>query len=186
MQSQGTATHAISISTVILAVALAVPLLGGCAPEPQSPTAGLTKPVDPPVPPDLGRAPGITESEGPYNMYVAEGVRTVCSGPDPFFAFDSASPSNTDQPTMQTLVTCMRTGALRGRSIRLVGHTDPRGTPNFNEGLGLQRAQKVKAFLVSRGIEEDRILVATMGAEDASHAPEHWATDRRVAIQLVP
>ena len=117
MESQGTATH-VSFSTVLLAAVLAVPVvalspwLAGCAPEPQSPTAGLTKPVDPPVPPDLGRAPGITESETLYNIYVAEGVRSVCSGPDPFFAFDSAQPANTDQPTMQTLVTCMRSGAL--------------------------------------------------------------------------
>jgi hypothetical protein len=50
--------------------------------HPKSPVAGLTKPVDPPEMPNLGRKPGTIEVDLPYNMYVAESLRTTCAGPD--------------------------------------------------------------------------------------------------------
>jgi outer membrane protein OmpA-like peptidoglycan-associated protein len=39
----------------------------------------------------------------------------------------------------------MRKGPLSGRSIRLLGHTDPRGTEAYNEQLRLERAANVKS-----------------------------------------
>ncbi len=128
----------------------------------------------------------IEEIEGPWSMYVAESVRLVCSGPDPFFAFDSSKPMLADQPTMKNLVECMLSGALRGRTIKLTGRTDPRGTAGLNADLGLRRAEKVKKFLVANGIEQGRIETASMGAEDAAQEPKDWARDRRVQIELVP
>jgi len=171
----------------VLAAVLALPVLGGCnTEEPKSPTAGLTEPFNPPMPPDLGRAPGTVEVDGLYSMYITESVRTLCSGPDPFFAFDSSKPKGDDQPTMRTLLSCMITGPLHGRTIRLIGHTDPRGTSEHNEDLGLRRAQKVKNFLVTNGIDQARVETASMGAEGAEQAPKDWGKDRRVQIQLVP
>jgi peptidoglycan-associated lipoprotein len=129
----------------IVAALLALPALGGCATEePKSPDRGLTEPFKPPSPPDLGRAPGTVEIDGLYSMYITESIRNVCSGPDPFFTFDSSKPTGPDQPTMRNLVDCMTSGALRGRSIRLIGHADPRGTDVHNDELGLKRAEKVK------------------------------------------
>jgi peptidoglycan-associated lipoprotein len=172
----------------VVAALLALPLLGGCATEePKSPDRGLTEPFHPPVPQDLARTPGtVEEVDGPYSMFITEPVRTVCSGPDPFFAFDSSKTTTNDQPTMKTLVVCMISGPLRGKSIRLIGHTDPRGTDAHNDELGLRRAAKVKRFLVTNGIEQERIEVASMGAEGAALAPKEWGKDRRVQIQLVP
>ena len=56
----------------------------------------------------------------------------------------------------------------------------------YNEQLGLQRAEKVKKFLVASGIDPARILIASMGAEDAATGPSSWPADRRVQIELVP
>jgi peptidoglycan-associated lipoprotein len=125
------------------------------------------------------------EIDGLYSMFITEPVRTVCAGPDPFFSFDSSKPKADDQPTMRTLLTCMITGPLRGKTIRLIGHTDPRGTATYNDDLGLARAEKVKKFLVTNGIDESRVLTASMGAEGAAEAPKDWGKDRRVQIQLV-
>ena len=87
---------------------------------------------------------------------------------------------------MKVLVECMTSGPLRGKRIRLVGHTNPRGTDAHNDNLGLRRAQRVKTFLVGNGIEQERIETASMGAEGAAQAPKDWGRDRRVRIQLVP
>jgi outer membrane protein OmpA-like peptidoglycan-associated protein len=110
----------------------------------------------------------------------------MCSGPDAFFKFDSSKPTPTDQPTMNVLLTCMTSGPLRGRNIRLTGYTDPRGTDEHNDVLGLSRAEKVKRFLVNGGIDRSRIETASMGAEGARQAPRDWGNDRRVQVDIVP
>ena len=56
--------------------------------------------------------------------------------------FDSAD-AKKDQPTMQMLSNCMIDGPLRGKTIKLIGHTDPRGSVGYNDKLGLERAEKV-------------------------------------------
>ncbi len=136
--------------------------------------------------PDLGRGAPRTTVEGAYSMFVAEPVRKVCSGPPPFFEFDSASTRDADQSTMQTLADCMVSGALKGKSIKLIGHTDPRGTPNYNEKLGLERAERVKNYLVTHGVDTTRVQVESVGEDKASPAPKDWPKNRRVEVQLVP
>lgn len=159
-------------------------LVGCHSPEPESPSAGLTNAVAPPTPPNLGRgAPRVTV-EGGYSMYVAEPVRRVCSGTVPFFEFDSSDTRDRDQPTMQSLADCMVSGPLRGKSIKLVGHTDPRGTADYNERLGLERAERVKRYLVTHGVDANRVDVGSVGEEAASPEAKDWAKDRRVEIQL--
>jgi len=128
----------------------------------------------------------LVEVDGPYSMYVTEEVHRMCAGSDPFFAFDASKPLGDDQPTMKNLVLCMTSGPLQGKTIRLIGHADPRGTAAYNLELGLERAEKVKKFLVANGIAPARVETASMGSEDAAKAPKDWAADRRVEIQLVP
>jgi peptidoglycan-associated lipoprotein len=174
-------THALlALSLVTCAAALAA-----ChdSPEPQSPAAGLTN-AEPPRMPDLGRGAPRTKIVGGYAMYVAEPVRKVCSGSPPFFEFDSADTRGTDQPTMQTLADCMLTGPLKDRSIRLIGHTDPRGTPGYNAKLGLERAERVKSYLITHGVDTARVQLESVGEDEASPAPKDWAKDRRVEVQL--
>jgi len=154
--------------------------------EPESPTAGLTRPIDPPQPPDLGRGPGTVEVMTTYNMYIDDGIRTVCAGPDPFFSYSSSKPSARDEATMKLLADCMTSGPLREKKILLVGRTDPRGTEDYNAKLGLERAESVKSFLVSHGVDQARVETTSLGKEDASPTPAGWAGDRRVEIRLAP
>ncbi len=160
--------------------------LAGCrSPAPESPSAGLTNAAAAPRAPDLGRGAPRVRVEGAYSMYVAEPVRKVCSGSVPFFAFDSSDTREDDQPTMKTLAECMISGPLSGKTIKLIGHTDPRGTPGYNEKLGLERAERVKHYLVAHGVDANRVQVDSAGEEQASGAPNDWPKDRRVEIQLV-
>lgn len=174
------------LSASLLALPVAVlPALGcAAAPEPQQRTAGLTKPIDPPQPPPLGHGPATVEVDAIYSMWMTDSVRTMCKGPDPFFKFDSAKTMATDEPTMKNLADCMATGPLRGKSIKLIGHADPRGSADYNDQLGLARAQKVKKFLTDNGIEDARVQTATAGKDQASPEPKDWPADRRVEIQL--
>ncbi len=153
--------------------------------EPTSPSTGLTRPVDPPTMPDLGRGASRTSQDTLYGVFVGDALVRSCSGPAPFFEFDSTDPKK-DQPTMQMLANCMIDGPLKGKTIKLVGHTDPRGSESYNDKLGLERAGRVKQYLVTHGVNDNRVQVASVGEDDAREAPEKWKKDRRVEIQLVP
>ncbi len=50
--------------------------------------------------------------------------------------------------------------------IRVVGHTDTMGTAESNDALSLQRAETIKAKLVSEGVPADIIEVASHGETD--------------------
>ena len=118
--------------------------VAGCnsATEPTTKVAGLDKPADPPKMPDLGHGAPRSETDQMYNLWLAPGVASICSGPSPFFSFDSSKPDTESQPTMQNLVDCMRTGPLQGKSIILIGRTDPRGSDDYNIKLGRDRAEQ--------------------------------------------
>lgn len=173
-------------SAGVLAALLAL-LVAAChSEEPKSPEVGLTNAFAPPKAPDLGRGAARVSTDSRYHVALGSSLREVCKGPAPYFDFDSSDANAAAQPTMQTLATCMVNGPLVGRSIRLVGHTDPRGTPDYNEKLGLERAERVRRYLVNHGVDVNRIEVDTAGADDASDSPAEWPKDRRVETQLVP
>jgi outer membrane protein OmpA-like peptidoglycan-associated protein len=152
-------------------------------PEPVSPVVGLTEPVDSPKFPLLDNYP---EREITVHLYVTSNVRHFCTGPDPFFHFDSDRVSAHDQPGLYSLAICLKTGALKDNRIRLTGRADPRGTVDYNEKLGLERAERVKAFLVSQGVATGRLVTASLGKAGAEPGEDKWGTDRRVDIELVP
>lgn len=175
--------HEITAAAVVAACTL-LGTLQACHPrEPISPPAGLTADVNPPKQPDLGRYPARVSVEV-LNMYWGENVMSVCKGPAPFFEFDSAHVGPDDKSTIQLLADCMATGPLQGKKIELVGRTDPRGSEEYNEQLGLERAERVKRYLVSHGISAERVKTTSLGKQDASPAPKDWAGDRRVEIRL--
>ena len=158
-------------------------VLGCHTKEPTSPSGGLDQPVDPPRAHDLGRGHDRTETDVHYGMFIEEGVRSVCSGPSPSFTFDSSKGAGSD-PTMQTLANCMISGPLEGKNIRLIGHTDPRGAAGYNDKLGLERAERVKRYLVGQGIDGKRIETSSHGEDQSSEEPNLWPRDRHVQVEL--
>ena len=69
--------------------------------------------------------------------------------------------------------------------MQLVGHTDPRGTDEYNLGLGTRRAESVRTYLQRLGVPATRLGPTTRGELDASGSDEAgWQRDRRVDLQL--
>ena len=72
-------------------------------------------------------------------------------------------------------------------TITVEGHCDQRGTREYNLALGQRRAFSVKNFLVSLGIEADRITVISCGKEKLQSTYENkdsWALNR-TAITII-
>ena len=73
-------------------------------------------------------------------------------------------------------------------AVRLEGHSDERGSTQYNVALGDRRAQAVKTFLTSLGVPAARLTTASFGKEkpaDAGHDPAAWAKNRRVELTIV-
>jgi outer membrane protein OmpA-like peptidoglycan-associated protein len=67
-------------------------------------------------------------------------------------------------PELRRIASCLTTAPhLRDATIIAIGHTDVVGSERYNLRLGLDRALRVKAFLVEYGIAEDRLVATTMG-----------------------
>lgn len=158
-------------------------VLGCHTTEPRSPDATLAE-VNPPKPPELGRGAPRHDTEVSYRVMLGEGVGGLCAGPSPYYDTARAKAKHESEATMQNLAACMLDGPLKGKSIILIGHTDPRGSDELNDKLGQKRANDVRRYLIDQGISPDRITAETAGKRTANDNPDRWQTDRRVEIQL--
>ena len=73
------------------------------------------------------------------------------------------------------------------QSITIEGHTDEQGTREYNLGLGAKRANAVKTYMISQGLEENRIEVVTFGKErPTSLCSEErcWQENRRAVTVI--
>ena len=71
------------------------------------------------------------------------------------------------------------------RSVTLVGHTDPRGTPEYNLALSDKRAQAVKRRLRDLGVPDQNMFLVPRGEMDATGTDETtWSQDRRVEVNF--
>jgi peptidoglycan-associated lipoprotein len=103
----------------------------------------------------------------------------------PKFNFDNFELTTTDRDVLQQIATCVTSGPLSGRKLALVGRADPRGTEEYNLGLGDKRAHSVDEYLLRLGVNGHAIGSSTRGALDASGNDESsWRVDRRVDLEL--
>lgn len=69
--------------------------------------------------------------------------------------------------------------------VRLEGNTDERGSPEYNIGLGMRRAQAVRQALLLQGASAAQLTVVSYGSEhpvDPAHNESAWVKNRRVDI----
>ncbi len=75
--------------------------------------------------------------------------------------------------------------ARPGTTVRLEGHTDERGSREYNIGLGERRAQAVRRALMLQGVRAEQITTVSYGEERPAVTgsdDEAWAMNRRVEI----
>jgi peptidoglycan-associated lipoprotein len=79
------------------------------------------------------------------------------------FDYDQSELRADDRALLDAKVPILQ--ANTGVMIRVAGHTDERGSDEYNLALGQRRAAAVKAYLVQRGIPETRIETVSYGEE---------------------
>lgn len=105
---------------------------------------------------------------------------------DALFDFDKSVIKPEAKASLDSLIGKIKTLTLE--VIIAVGHTDAIGTEAYNQKLSERRANAVRAYLVSKGIDNNRIHVEGKGKTQPvadNKTPEGRAKNRRVEIEVV-
>ena len=100
-----------------------------------------------------------------------------------YFEFDS---SDLKQDAMRALDVHARDLQGSGKRVVLEGHTDERGTREYNMALGERRAKAVQRYLVLQGVSPAQLELVSYGEERpvaAGNFESSWAQNRRVELR---
>jgi peptidoglycan-associated lipoprotein len=103
-----------------------------------------------------------------------------------YFDFDDISLSDVARDQLARNAALLRSNPHL--EVILEGHTDSRGTNEYNIGLGERRANAVKQYLGSMGVEEGSMQTISYGEERPVCNEEHencWSQNRRVRMMAV-
>ncbi len=173
----------IRLQTLVIVVVFS--LMAGCASRPPAGTAQGTQT-------SAGKAtPGYTVSPyaqaGQYDMAATSrpGGPGGAGGSDRtlYFDFDSSEISPDGRPVLEANARYL--SANPSVAVTLEGHTDERGTREYNIGLGDRRAEAVRRALNAYGVSAEQLRTLSYGEERPAatgHTEESYAKNRRVEI----
>ncbi|MCX7251326.1 MAG: OmpA family protein [Burkholderiales bacterium] len=144
----------------------------------------VPKPAAPAPAPAPVAAPAPAPVAAPAPAPVAASKVTFAA--DAFFDFDKAVLKPEGKAKLDDLVSKVK--GINLEVIIAVGHTDSVGSDAYNQKLSVKRSEAVKAYLVSKGIEKNRVYTEGKGekqpvADNKSSAGR--AKNRRVEIEVV-
>ena len=150
----------------------------------------VPKPAPAPVPaaaaPAPAPAPAPAARPAPAPAAPAVAATKVTYAADAFFDFDKSALKAEGRAKLDDLV-----GKIKGISLEViiaVGHTDSVGSDSYNQKLSVKRAEAVKAYLVTKGIEKNRVYTEGKGEKQPvadNKTSEGRAKNRRVEIEVV-
>ena len=140
--------------------------------------------VPPPPPPPVKPAPAPAPKPAPEKPKpVAEKVTLAA---DVLFDFDKAILKNEGKSKLDDLATKVR--GINLEVVIAIGHTDSIGSDAYNQKLSVRRAESVKAYLVSKGIEPNRVYTEGKGEKQpvaSNKTSDGRQKNRRVEIEVI-
>lgn len=135
------------------------------------------------------RAQGTDEPRATIDVVVTEEIRVACRlqthARATRFSFDGPRLRPNGDDSLSAIARCLATDSLADRALQIVGFTDPRGTDEYTDKLGLHRADAAKQYLVDHGVAGERIAITSKGSRESKGTNEAtWQHDRRVELSL--
>ena len=180
------ASRAVSFSVVALIA------LGACKKKPEVAPAPAEQPAPAPQPAPPPPAPARPECdaacvEARNNAAKTEAIRaaTAALTATIYFDYDRSDITDDSRAKLDAKVPVLtQNTAVR---IRIAGHTDSRGSDEYNLALGQRRAAAAKRYLTDRGIDGSRIEIVSFGEERPTCTDESegcWSRNRRDEFEI--
>jgi peptidoglycan-associated lipoprotein len=167
----------------LLAILVSAVMLSGCPKKPQTlPDAG-------PAPSDAGATTSSTSGADVSGSDLSADQQAIQAlqraGTVVYFDYDRAD----IKPEFVPIVTAHAQflNANPARKLRLEGHSDERGSREYNIGLGERRAQSVRRALLLQGVNETQLTTVSYGEErPAVQGSDESAYSNNRRVELVP
>lgn len=163
-------------------VARPMPTTTGGDPSSTGP-GGTPKPPEP-VPEPVG-VPPEPRIEDPLKVSDIDKINQNSPFQPVFFAYDSSEIEAEGQKVLEANAAILK--KYPEWVITIEGHSDERGTAEYNLALGNRRATAARAYLISLGIPADRLRTVSYGKEfpfDPTHTEAAWSLNRRAHFVL--
>jgi len=163
------------LSSVTLVALILTFLFVGCAKEePPPPT------VEPPPRPAAPPPPPPSPPPPPPGPSISQQAFQEFQNQDIYFDFDKYDLRTDARATLDRKASFLnQNSSVR---VQIEGHTDDRGTAEYNLALGERRANAAKQYLTTAGISAGRLSTISYGEErplDPGHNEAAWAKNRR-------
>ena len=158
---------------------------GAIKPPPPPPPAPPVAPARPATPAPAPAAPPAARPAAPATP-AAPVSEKVTFAADAFFDVDKAVLKPEAKAKLDDLVD--KTKGINLEVIIAVGHTDSDGSDAYNQKLSVRRADAVKDYLTSKGVEKNRVYTEGKGEKQPvadNKTKEGKAKNRRVEIEVV-
>ena len=149
------------------------------------PVAAVAPPVAPPPAPAAPVAPPAP-TPAPAVIAPVPSSEKVTYAADAFFDFNKADLKQEAKTKLDDLVS--KTKEINLEVIIAVGHTDSIGGDAYNDKLSVKRAESIKTYLTSKGVEANRVYTEGKGKKQPvadNKTAEGRAKNRRVEIEVV-
>lgn len=116
---------------------------------------------------------------------VGEGIKVTMKENMVNFGFDSSNLTSAAMANLDKLAEVLKNNP--DTNINIYGHTDSKGSDEYNLSLSERRAAAVKSYLVSKGIASSRILTMGVGEKEpiaSNDTAEGRAQNRRVEFAI--
>ena len=175
----------------LIAVLVAVAFAGACAtteepkpaPKPEPVPAPVPKPEPKPAPPPPPPAAKPEPKPEAKPKPVAEKVTFAA---DVLFDFDKSVIKPEGRSKLDDLSSKMK--GLNLEVVIAIGHADSIGSDEYNQRLSVRRAESVKAYLTSKGIEANRVYTEGKGEKQpvaSNRTSDGRAKNRRTEIEVI-
>ena len=167
--------HILAVSALLATLAIT-----GCTSKPTKTTATPTATVG-----DGANTAGLGTDGGLNGQALSpeEAARRALLGRVVHFELDSSDIAQNDFAVLNAHAKYLASSSAA--HVTLTGHTDERGTREYNLALGERRAKSVQTYLVTNGAQPSQIEVVSYGKEkpvNEGHNEAAWAENRRVEI----
>lgn len=137
---------------------------------------------DVPVGVDADGAVTVGDPSAQYNTSFA-GPAALRENNTIYFRYDSDQIQDQYVGVMQAHAQYLRDNP--DSRIIIEGHTDERGTPEYNIALGERRARSVARYMQNLGVDVNQLSIVSYGEEkpiDPGHSEAAWSKNRRAVI----